>query len=82
MIAQISHLGSVWFGGDDLRERINEKVDSYANGESDHATGAMVLLWELSRGGSFPTQGQYTPGSVTLTEVIAVYPLILASFCR
>jgi len=32
-----------------LGERIDEKVDSYANGELDHAMEAMAFLWELSR---------------------------------
>ena len=31
------------------RGRIDEKVDNYANGESDHAVEAMTLLWELLR---------------------------------
>jgi len=53
---QVIHLASVWFrGGEEsaerLGERIDEKVDSYANGELDHAMEAMTFLWELSRKG-------------------------------
>ena len=53
---QVNHLVSLWFGEDKecvegLGERIDEKVDSYANGELDHAMEAMTLLWELLRGG-------------------------------
>ena len=84
MSAQINYLASVWFRSDaqsavGLGERIDEKVDSYANGESNHAAEAMVLLWELSREGPPPTrlQEECTPGSATLTQVI---PLILGSF--
>ena len=86
MTIQVNHLASVWFRGDpqsttDLGETVDQKVDSYANGELDHAAEAMVLLWEFSREGPSPAhwQAECTPGPVTLTEVITVYPLILAS---
>jgi len=53
---QVNYLVSVWFGEDGkpvegLGEKIDEKVDSYANGESDHAMETMALLWEILRGG-------------------------------
>jgi len=32
-----------------LRERIEDKVDSFSNGDLDHAVDAVVLLWKLSR---------------------------------
>lgn len=52
--AQVNYLASIWFRGDEepaegLGKRIDKKVDSYANGELDHAMEAMTLLWELSR---------------------------------
>lgn len=53
MTAQVNYLASEWFHDDrstaGLGERIDEKVDSYANGELDHIMGALTLLWELSR---------------------------------
>ena len=66
---QVDHLASVWFSGNKgLGERIDKKVDSYANGESDHAVEAMTLLCELLR---------EDPGSSTLRSELAptCYPV-------
>ena len=54
MNEQVNHLAFVWFHGDresaeHLGERIDKKVESYAQGELDHITEAIILLWELSR---------------------------------
>lgn len=51
--AQVNRLASLWLRGDeesadDIGERVDEKIDGYANGELDHAMEAMALLWELS----------------------------------
>ena len=53
-IVQVNHLVSILSSGnkesaEGLGERIDEKVDSYANGESNHAMEAITLLWELLR---------------------------------
>ena len=37
-----------------LHEEIEEKVDSFSNGDLDHAVDAIVLLWKLSREGVPP----------------------------
>ena len=52
--AQVDHLASVRFGVDEkitknLCEKIDEKVDAYANGDLDHAAETMSLLWEVSK---------------------------------
>lgn len=52
---QVDHLVSaIRFGVNEevtksLYERIDEKVDAYANGNLDHAAEAMSLLWEASK---------------------------------
>ena len=51
---QTEHLVSLASGADDefgkiLWERIDEKVESYANGDLDHAVDAITLLWKLSK---------------------------------
>lgn len=51
---QVKHLASVRFGVDEevtknLCEKIDEKVDAYANGVLNHAAEAMSLLWEASK---------------------------------
>jgi len=57
---QIDHLLYVRFCGDkestdELYKKIDDKVESYANGDLDHAAEVMSLLWKLSRsGGSLP----------------------------
>ena len=33
----------------DLWEKIDEKIDCYANGDSDHAVDIITLLWKLSK---------------------------------
>jgi len=58
-IMQAGHLVSVVSGTDkesatELRDRIDEKVDSYANGDLDHAVDAVTLLWKLSKGDKRP----------------------------
>lgn len=35
----------------DIYERIDEKIDRYASGDSDHAVYAITLLWKLSKAG-------------------------------
>ena len=54
-IMQARRLVSVVSGTDkesvrELCDRIDEKVDSYANGDLDHAVNAVTLLWKLSKG--------------------------------
>jgi len=54
---QTQYLEMVIFRADNesmetLCEKIDEKVDSYANGDLDHAVDAMTLLWKLSKGDS------------------------------
>lgn len=60
---QVNHLAFVRFGVDDevtknLCEKIDEKVDAYANGDLSHAAEAVSLLWEASksRGSSLASQ--------------------------
>jgi len=38
-----------------LCEKIDEKVDSYANGDLDHAVDVITLLWKLSKGDRRPS---------------------------
>jgi len=52
---QAGHLVTVVSGADkesanELWGRIDEKVDSFANGDLDHAVDAIILLWKLSKG--------------------------------
>jgi len=54
-IMQAGHLVSVVSGADkesasELCDRIDEKVDSFANGDLDHAVDVITLLWKLSKG--------------------------------
>ena len=56
---QTEHLVSVVSGADSksakaLCEKIDEKVDSFANGNLNHAVDAITLLWKLSRGDKRP----------------------------
>ena len=57
---QTEHLVSVVSGADSksakaLCEKIDEKVDSFANGNLNHAVDAITLLWKLSRGDKRPS---------------------------
>ena len=57
---QVEHLVSMVSGADsksakNLCEKIDEKVDSYANGDLDHAVDAITLLWKLSKGDRRPS---------------------------
>lgn len=54
MTVQVDRLASLWFhrNEESIGERVDEKIDSYANGELDHAMEAMALLWSRSRLGS------------------------------
>ena len=52
---QAGHLVLVMSGADKesakkLCDRIDERVDIYANGDLDHAVDAITLLWKLSKG--------------------------------
>ena len=41
----------------DVWKRFNDKIDSYVNGDLDHAVDTMTLLWKLSKGrGSAPSR--------------------------
>lgn len=51
---QVRRLASVLAGVNEesakrLCEKVEEKVESFANGDLDHAVDATVLLWKLSR---------------------------------
>ena len=35
----------------DLCDKIDEKIDRYANGDLDHAVDVITLLWKLSKAG-------------------------------
>ncbi|KAF9645620.1 hypothetical protein BDM02DRAFT_3262815 [Thelephora ganbajun] len=85
---QVKHLASVWFRGDEesaegLGEKIDEKIESYANGQLDYAMEAMTLLWELSRGHEDPLEDlpQRIPSPVTLSDInTPVCPFPVVSF--
>ena len=70
MRVQVSQLASLWLRGDEesaqsIGQRADEKIDSYANGELDHAMEAMTLLWEHSRRlHSNPLRAQDIPGVI------------------
>ena len=70
MRVQVSQLASLWLRGDEesaqsIGQRADEKIDSYANGELDHAMEAMTLLWEHSRRlDSNPLRAQDIPVSL------------------
>ena len=74
---QTEHLVSVVSKLDDesakaLCEKIDEKVDSYANGDLDHAVDAMTLLWKLSKRDNpspiplYPVSGSVSQPSLTI----------------
>jgi len=53
-VTQVDHLASVRFDRNEettknLCDKINEKVDAYANGDLRHATEVVSLLWEVSK---------------------------------
>jgi len=53
---QAEHLVSVVSSADkesakNMCDRIDERVDSYANGDLDRAVDAITLLWKLSKEG-------------------------------
>jgi len=57
---QAEHLVSVVSSADkesarELCDRIDEKVDGYANGDLDRAVDAITLLWKLSKEGGRPS---------------------------
>lgn len=72
----VNHLASVLSGANedsakDLCGRIDEKIDSYANGDLDHAVDAITLLWQLAKAG-----GPSPPVPVPSDEISEVSPLI------
>ena len=64
-IMHSNHLASVLSRADeksskDLCERIDERIDHYANGDLDHAVDAVTLLWKLSMaGGPLPPSPEF-----------------------
>ena len=68
---QAEHLVSVVSSADKdsakkLCDRVDEKVDSYANGDLDRAVDAITLLWKLSKGG-----GQSSPTSPVVINSVS-----------
>jgi hypothetical protein len=51
---QVAHLASVTSvankNAKTLCDKIDEKVDNYANGDLDHAVDGIIHLWKLSKG--------------------------------
>ena len=41
----------------DAWKKFNDKIDSYVNGDLDHAVDTMALLWKLSKEGGSPPSG-------------------------
>ena len=54
---QVNHLLSTWSSGSEtessrtVREKLEQKIDSYAAGELDHAVDIISSIWEISRKG-------------------------------
>jgi len=68
---QAEHLVSVVYNADKesakkLCDRVDEKVDSYANGDLDRAVDAITLLWKLSKEG-----GRSTPASPAVINSVS-----------
>ena len=55
---------------------IDEKVDSYANGELDHAMEAMALLWECSRKNRDPAKENHNMAVSHLARLLSSVPSI------
>lgn len=78
-VIQVNHLASVRFGRNEettrkLCDRIDEKVDVYANGDLRHAGDAVSLLWEVSKTRRHTTLvPQATTTSVRLTYLAFSY---------
>ena len=59
---QVNHLLSTWLSGSEtessriVREKLEEKIDSYAAGELDHAVDIISSIWEISRKGDVITE--------------------------
>lgn len=50
---QVNHLVSVWLSGSEkeskeLHKKLDEKIDSYATGELEHAAEAISSIWDLA----------------------------------
>jgi len=50
---QVNHLVSVWLSGGEkdskeLHKKLDEKIDSYATGELEHAAEAISSIWDLA----------------------------------
>ena len=76
---QANHLAFVQASADaesskKLWEKIDEKVDLYANGDLGHAAEAMSLLWEVSKRGRCSGQVRRGGGS-TVCAMPLEYPL-------
>jgi len=70
---QVNCLLSVWLLGSEgestaVRDKLDEKIDSYAAGKLDHAVDIISSIWEVSSG-----EGPVTPGP-TLRESIPAWP--------
>ena len=51
---QVNHLLSIWLSGGEeeakeLHKKLDEKIDSYAAGELEHAAEAVSSIWDLAR---------------------------------
>ena len=78
----VNHLGSVLPQAHkdfpkDVWKKFNDKIDSYANGDLDHAVDTMALLWKLSK-----ARGSPLPGSPDEDEVSHVSPLTPLFYCN
>ncbi|KAF9646320.1 hypothetical protein BDM02DRAFT_253709 [Thelephora ganbajun] len=62
---EVNHLLGVWLSGSEkeskvVREKLEEKIDSYAAGELKHAVDAISSIWEISSKGEqeTPSKGE------------------------
>lgn len=51
--AQVNHLLAIWLSGsgeepETVREKLDEKIDSYAAGELEHAVDVISSIWKIS----------------------------------
>jgi hypothetical protein len=56
---QVNHLVSIWLSGGEeeskeLHQKLDEKIDSYAAGELEHAAEAISSIWDLARNNEPP----------------------------
>ena len=72
---QVGHLLSKWLAGGEeskaIREKLEEKIDSYGQGKLDHAVDAVLCIWDISNQEEEPAASNLSGSALRLSRTIS-----------